>query len=167
MRNLRSFLAAALVAVGLLASPVAPLLGSLPAVAAGPTSATRVLTLRASAASSATATGGWLSTAISSQPISAITIGLNRQMQVFLNVTAAATGTLDLTIEGSLDGGTTAFTLQPLAGSAASAWTQVTTATSKQSRRYEGPIPPLVRYVGTIASSGVYTYSVHALVGGN
>lgn len=161
IKNLRGFVAAAVLALGLVASPVVPFVGALPAKALEVKSVTRTLTLLASATRTATATGSWVSTAISQQPISAITIGLNRHMHVFLNVTTATSGTMDLTIEGSLDGGTTAFTL-----TAASAWTQVTTATGKQVRRYEGPIPPLVRAVGTAASTPSHVYTVHALVGG-
>jgi hypothetical protein len=161
MFNFRKFLPGAVLAAALLASPVVPFLGAAPAQALETKSVTRTLTLLASAARTATATGSWISTAISTQPVSAITIGLSRHMHVFLNVSAASSGTLDLTIEGSVDGGTTAFTL-----TAASAWTQVTTSTSKQVRRYEGPIPPLVRAVGTGASTPVHTYSVHALAGG-
>lgn len=162
---MRKFLSAALAALVFLASPVVPLLGALPAAAAGPESATRTLTLLASATRTATATGSWISTAISTQPISAITIGLSRHLHVFQTVgTVSGTSpTLALTVEGSLDGGTTAFEL-----TAASAWTAVTASTNKQVRRYEGPIPPLVRAVATIGgtSPSFGTHAVTALAGG-
>lgn len=70
------------------------------------------------------------------------------QMGVYLDVTAAAAGTLDLTVQGSWDG-TNWFTMTPREG----AWTQVTTSPSRQYRTYHGPIPPFVRAVGTAASS--------------
>lgn len=122
---------------------------------------TKIVTLLASAARTATATGSGVGTGAGNKPITDSQSGFTRHMQVFLDVTAAAAGTLDLTIEGSVDGGTTYI---PLTASAA--WTQVTTSVSEQVRRYEGPIPPLIRAVGTAASSPNHTYSVRALLGG-
>lgn len=120
----------------------------------------KVVTLLAAAQRTATATGAAVGTGKALKPITQDAEGFNRQMQVFLNCTAAAAGTLDLTIEGSIDGGVTFFTLAP-----ASAWTQVTTTPGKQCRRYEGPIPALIRAVGTAATSPDHTYSVTALLG--
>lgn len=122
---------------------------------------TKIVTLLASAARTATATGTGVSTTIANNGITGDQSGFTRHMQVFLDVTVATSGTLDLTIEGSVDGGTTYI---PLTASAA--WTQVTTSVSEQVRRYEGPIPPLIRAVGTGASTPVHTYSVRALLGG-
>ena len=122
---------------------------------------TKIVTLLASAARTATATGTAVGTGSSNKPITDSQSGYTRHMQVFLDVTAAAAGTLDLTIEGSVDGGTTYI---PLTASAA--WTQVTTSVSEQVRRYEGPIPPQIRAVGTAASTPNHTYSVRALLGG-
>lgn len=122
---------------------------------------TKIVTLLASAARTATATGTGVGTGSSNKPITDSQSGYTRHMQVFLDVTVATSGTLDLTIEGSVDGGTTWI---PLTASAA--WTQVTTSVSEQVRRYEGPIPPLIRAVGTGASTPVHTYSVRALLGG-
>lgn len=122
---------------------------------------TKTVTLLASAARTATATGSAVSTGKANKPITGETSGFTRHMQVFLDASAAAAGTLDLTVEGSTDGGTTWFTLTP-----ASAWTQVTTTPGKQVRRYEGPIPPQIRAVGTAASTPNHTYSVTALLGG-
>lgn len=133
---------------------------ALPA-AAEPQHSTKTVTLLASAARTATATGTAVSTGVRSNGATGATDGFTRHLHVFLNVTAASSGTLDLTIEGSVDGGTTYFTLTP-----ASAWTQVTTSTGKQVRRYEGPIPPLIRAVGTAASTPSHTYEVKALLGG-
>ena len=124
---------------------------------------TKIVTLLAAAARTATATGS--STSTLNGPTNVITgggtKGFTRHMQVFLDVTVATSGTLDLTIEGSVDGGATWI---PLTASAA--WTQVTTSVSEQVRRYEGPIPPLIRAVGTGASTPIHTYSVRALLGG-
>ena len=124
---------------------------------------TKVVTLLASAARTATATGTGVGTGSSNKPITDSQSGYTRHMQVFLYTTAAVAGTLDLTIEGSIDGGTT---WQQLTASAA--WTQVTTTASVgiQVRRYEGPIPPLIRAVGTATTSPNHTYSVKALLGG-
>ena len=122
---------------------------------------TKIVTLLASAARTATATGTGVGTGSSNKPITDSQSGYTRHMQVFLDVTVATSGTLDLTIEGSVDGGTTWI---PLTASAT--WTQVTTSVSEQVRRYEGPIPPLIRAVGTGASTPVHTYSVRALLGG-
>lgn len=119
----------------------------------------KTLTLLASAARTATTTGDAVSTAKATKVITQSAEGFNRSMLVVLSATAAAAGTLDLTIEGSLDGGTTWATLTPSA-----AWTQVTTTPGKQSRRYDGPIPALIRAVGTAATSPNHTYSVTALV---
>lgn len=119
------------------------------------------VTLLASAARTATATGSSTGTGKANRPITGDTEAFARHMQVFLNVTAAASGTLDLTVEGSLDGGTTWFTLTP-----SSAWNQVTTGTGKQVRRYEGPIPSLIRAVGTAGGGPSHTYAVTAVLGG-
>lgn len=124
---------------------------------------TQTVTLLASAARTATATGSAVSTGGTNKPISGSQSGFTRHMAVFLYTTAAVAGTLDLTIEGSLDGGTTWQTL-----TASSAWTQVATTASVgiQTRRYEGPLPPHIRAVGTAASSPNHTYSVKAVLGG-
>jgi hypothetical protein len=122
---------------------------------------TKIVTLLAAAARTSTATGSSVGTGSSNKPITESQSGYTRHMQVFLDVTAAASGTLDLTIEGSVDGGTTWIPL-----TASSAWTQVTTSVSEQVRRYDGPIPPVIRAVGTGASTPNHTYSVRALLGG-
>lgn len=124
---------------------------------------TKTVTLLASAARTATATGSAVATGHTIKPITGDQEGYTRHMNVFLYTTAAVAGTLDLTIEGSLDGGTTWQTL-----TASAAWTQVTTTASVgiQVRRYEGPIPPHIRAVGTAATSPDHTYSVKALLGG-
>lgn len=112
-------------------------------------------TLLASAARTATATGN----AVTS------TLGAERYMQkervsasqfaVWLIVTAAAAGTLDLTIQGS-DDDTNWVTMTPREG----AWTQVTTTPGRQMRTYNGPVPRFLRAVGTAASSPNHTYEV-------
>lgn len=122
---------------------------------------TKTVTLLASAQRTATATGDAVRT--TTGPVKVITgdtaKGPTRHMQVFLDVSAAAAGTLDLTIEGKVNG--TWFTLTP-----ASAWTQVTTTPGKQARRYDGPIPSEIRAVGTAASTPDHTYTVSAVLGG-
>lgn len=124
---------------------------------------TKIVTLLASAARTATATGTGVGTGSSNKPITDSQSGYTRHMQVFLYTTAAVAGTLDVSVEGSLDGGTT---WQPLTPS--SAWTQVATTASVgiQNRRYEGPLPPLIRGVGTGATSPNHTYSLKAVLGG-
>lgn len=71
-------------------------------------------------------------------------------LRVLLNVTAAATGTLDVKVQESADNSVwfdhTAFT-------------QVTTSTSKQSIDVKG-LSKYMRVYATIASSGVYTFTV-------
>jgi hypothetical protein len=123
--------------------------------------ATKVVTLLASAARTATATGDAVSTTFRTEPITGETEGYTRHMMVFLDVTAAAAGTLDLTIEGRVTGSDNWIPLTP-----ASAWTQVTTSVSEQVRRYDGPIPNEIRAVGTAASTPNHTYSVKAVLGG-
>lgn len=157
---MRKFLTAALAALAVLVTPLAFV--AAPAVAAGgaPDYATKVVTLLASAQRTSTATGSSVSTAITTYPGTGITLGVTQGMTVFLSVTAAAAGTLDLTIEGSPDG-TIWATLTPNA-----AWTQVTTSTGTQSRYYVGPVPPYIRAKGTQATSPNHTYSVKAVLGG-
>lgn len=120
----------------------------------------KTVTLLASAARTSTTTGDPVSTLKGpAKVITGESDGFNGTMLVVLNVTAAAAGTLDLTIEGSIDNGTTWVTLAP-----ASSWTQVTTTPGKQSRTYAGPIPPMIRAVGTQATTPNHTYSVTALI---
>ena len=126
---------------------------------------TKIVSLLASATRTATATGTTVGTGAGNKPITDSQSGFTRHMHVFQTVgTVSGTSpTLDLTVEGSVDGGTTYFTL-----TAASAWTQVTGSTNKQVRRYEGPIPPLVRAVATIGGTtpSFGTHVVTALLGG-
>lgn len=128
---------------------------------------TKVVNLLASATRTATATGTGQSTVTTQKPLvpGGVAEGLTRHMHVFqtIGTVSGTSPTLDLTVEGSVDGGTTWFTL-----TASSAWTQVTASTSKQVRRYEGPIPPHVRAVATIGgtSPSFGTHKVDALLGG-
>jgi len=122
--------------------------------------ATKTIVLLASAARTAAENGSAKSTLEKQDvvgPGAAYQRGFTRHMQVFFNVSAYTSGNSDLTIEGSLDGGTTWFTLTP-----SSAWVQVA-GTGKQVRRYEGPIPPQIRAVLTGTCS--FTAAVTALVG--
>lgn len=126
---------------------------------------TKAVTLLASATRTATATGSGVNTLARVGAITGEAEGYTRHMHVFqtIGTVSGTSPTLDLTVEGSIDGGTTYFTLTPSA-----AWTQVTASTSKQVRRYEGPIPPLVRAVATIGGTtpSFGTHEVKALVGG-
>jgi len=126
---------------------------------------TKLVTLLASATRTTTATGTAVGTGLSTKAVTGSTDGPTRHMQVFQSIgtVSGTTPTEDLTIEGSNDGGTTYFTL-----TAASAWTQVTASTSKQVRRYEGPIPALIRAVATIGGTtpSYGTLAVTALLGG-
>lgn len=124
---------------------------------------TKTVTLLAAAARTATATGTGISTsAEGTQPITGGAGGFTRNMLVFLSCTAAAGGTLDITVEGSMDGGTTYVPLTP-----SSPWVQVLAAgTSEQARYYEGPLPGLIRGIGTGASTPDHTYSLTAVLGG-
>jgi len=124
---------------------------------------TKVVTLLALAARTATGTGTGVSTGSEgTQPITGGSDGFTRHMLVFLSCTAAAGGTLDISIEGSMDGGTTYVPLTP-----SSPWVQVLAAgTSEQARRYDGPLPALIRALGTGASTPDHTYSVTAVLGG-
>jgi hypothetical protein len=120
---------------------------------------TKLVTLLSSSQRTSTTTGSAVSTLFKTNSITGDTEGYTRHMNVFLSVTAAAAGTLDLTIEGKVNG-----VWIPLSPS--SAWTQVTTSVSEQVRRYEGPIPDEIRAVGTQATSPDHTYEVNALLGG-
>lgn len=130
---------------------------------------TKVVELLASATRTATATGTGVGTGSSNKPVTGSQSGLNRHMNVFQSVgTVSGTSpTLDLDIEGSFDGGTTWYELTALAGTAASNWTQVTASTNKQVRRYEGPIPPMIRAVATIGGTtpSFGTHVVTAVLG--
>lgn len=121
----------------------------------------KTVTLLASAQRTSTGTGSAVSTLISTQPVSGTSEGLTRHMMVFLDVTAAAAGTLDLTIEGRFTPTGNWVTLTPSA-----AWTQVTTSASEQVRRYDGPLPNEIRALGTAATSPDHTYGVYAVLGG-
>ena len=114
------------------------------------------ITLLSSATNTSTTTGSWVSTIKGpTQPILGGSEGYDK-MSVYqtIGTVSGTTPTLDLTIEGSLDGGTTAFTLTPN-----QAWTQVTSSTNKQVRHYKD-LPPLVRAVATIAGSSP-TFASH------
>jgi hypothetical protein len=163
---MRSFINRALVAIALaLAVPLAPAVARAPSAAAV-AYGTRPVTLLASAARTATATGSAVPTGYSNQPGYNITLGLSQEMLVFLNVTVATSGTLDLSIQGSFDNSTW-YTMSPLIGSGSAAWNQVTTSTGAQARRFAGPLPTYVRALGTGASTPIHTYSVLAVLGGS
>lgn len=125
---------------------------------------TKNATLLASATRTATATGSAVATGLSNNPIKGDQEGFSRHMQVFQTVgtVSGTTPTLDLTVQGSLDNSTW-FTLTP-----STPWVQVIASTNKQTRRYEGPIPPYVRAVATIdgTNPSYGTHVVTALLGG-
>lgn len=111
--------------------------------------------LRNSANATATQTGSAVPTVIRQSAISQPSECYGGMM-VYLAVTAAASGTLDLTMQGSNDNSNWS-TLNPNA-----AWTQVTTAASYQFRNYPAPLPKYIRYVGTGASTPDHTYGIRA-----
>lgn len=124
---------------------------------------TKVATLFASAARTATASGDAVSTGLRSQPITGENEGFSRHAMVFLDITAASgtSPTLDLTVEGRL---TSADNWIPLTLS--SAFTQATAA-GEQVRRIEGPLPAEIRGVATIGgTTPSFTFSVKAALGG-
>ena len=122
--------------------------------------ATKVVTLFSATARTASANGSSVGTGERTDSVMQSSEGYTRHMHVFTNTTAFTSGTNDVSVEGSVDGGTTWFTLTP-----SSAWTQIT-GTGKQVRRYEGPIPPLVRGVQTLAGGPNITTGMTALLGG-
>ena len=125
---------------------------------------TKTLTMFALASRTASANGTGLNTLYNLLPITQDAEGYTRHMMVSLLVgtVTGTTPTLDATVEGSWDGGTTYFTLTP-----SSPWTQVVASTNKQVRRYEGPLPPLVRGVLTIGgTSPVFPTTMLATAGG-
>lgn len=111
--------------------------------------------LLASAARTSTTTGSAVTATLGAERTMQKERLAGRQFGVWLKVTAAAAGTLDLSIQGS-DDGTTWVTMVPREGG----WTQVTTTPGTQYRTYHGPMPKFVRAVGTQATSPNHTYSV-------
>ena len=71
-------------------------------------------------------------------------------LRVLLNVTAAATGTLDVSVQESADG---------IVWFTHTSFTQVTTSVSKQNIDVKG-LSKYMRVYATIAASGVYTFTV-------
>lgn len=123
----------------------------------------KTTTLRAAATNTytaaGTATGSTIALAKRYNSVTDSSDTYGKEMIVFLNCTAAS-GALDVKMQGSPTAGGTFTDLTP-----ASAWTQVTTAASHQTRTYLGPIPPYIRYMGTSAGSSCsYTYSMTAIV---
>lgn len=113
--------------------------------------------LLALAARTSTTTGSAVSSVLGPERTLVKERTAGRQLGVWLKVTAAAAGTLDLAIQGS-DDGTTWVTMTPREG----AWTQVTTTPGQQFRTFHGPLPRFIRAVGTQATSPNHTYSVEA-----
>lgn len=152
---------------------LALLVGFTPVSQADPLFNTKVVTLLSSAVRAKTTgaitVGSAVSTGVrSSAPLGSVT-GFVRNMQVFVDVTACTTATEDVTIQGRTSSTGTWITLQPLVGSASSAWTQITASTSILVRRFDGPIPGEIRaLVTTGAGTGTSTttLSITALLGG-
>lgn len=123
----------------------------------------KIVTLFASAARTATTNGGAVGTGKALKPITQDADGFNRHAMVFVDCTAASgtTPTMDLVIQGRLSGSDAWITLAPSA-----AFTQVTAAGQQQSRRIEGPLPPEIRAVATLGgTTPSFTFSVKAVLG--
>lgn len=116
---------------------------------------TKTVTLLSSSQRTSTGTGSATSTKIKNNVITSGDEQYTKAL-IVLDVTAAAAGTLDLTIEGRTSSSANWVTLTP-----SSAWTQVTTSVSEQVRTYEN-LPQEIRALGTAASSPDHTYSVTA-----
>lgn len=129
----------------------------------GGSHSTKIVTIFASAARTATANGSVATTSGRSLPITEDNVGFTRHAMVFLDITAVSgtSPTLDFTLEGRTSGSDAWMTL-----TASSAWTQATAA-GEQVRRYEGPLPPEIRGVATIGgTTPSFTFSVRAVLGG-
>ena len=126
------------------------------------THVTKVETLFASAARTASANGSAVTTSLRTGAITNDNVGFTRHAMVFLDTTAVSgsSPTLDFKLEGRVTGSDNWLDL-----TASSAWTQVTAA-NEQVRRYEGPLPPEIRGVATIGgSSPSFTFSAKVVLG--
>lgn len=146
---------------------------------ADPTFSTKVVTLLSASSVASTQTGSATSLSIRYIPTGAFTVGVTERLNVYLSgitasqSTGAQGATMSLAIQGRVTSSSDWVTLQPLSGTAASAWTEVSSAsTGNQMRSFAGPIPNEIRAVMTLTDPSTDTgtatmsYTVKALAGG-
>lgn len=124
--------------------------------------ATKVITLKSSAAETASTNGSAVGTSLATLPITGDNAGFTRHATVFLDITASGgtTPTLDIVIQGRVNG--------------SGAWTTLPggsfsrkTGTGTDAIRIDGPLPVELRYSSTITgTTPTFTYSLSAVLGG-
>lgn len=123
---------------------------------------TKVVTLLASSARTASADGSATGTSLATYPITGDNKGFTQAAKVFLDCTASSgtTPTLDVVIQGRTSASGTWITLD------GARFNRLTT-TGTECLTIDGPLPPELRASATIGgSSPSFTFSVIAVLGG-